>query len=168
MTVNLKTRHQLGHPSDKLIAALVDPDFHDAKVRHVGESGSTLLSFDHNADTGRLVVRCRQRIDRDDLPSIARRFARDPVFADREEVWRLSTTWSSAEFVVDVPDAPMDSGGRLSLLADGGDSCTLTTRTYIRVSAPLMSRSIERAMADNVRNWLDDEQRFTRGWLADH
>jgi hypothetical protein len=28
----------------------------------------------------------RQRIDRDDLLSIARRFARDPVFADREEV----------------------------------------------------------------------------------
>ena len=168
MTANVKTRHHLQHPSEQLIAALTDPDFHDEKVRDVGESGSRLLSFDHDPDTGRLVVLCRQRIDRNDLPSIARRFARDPVYADRKEIWRLSTTWSSAEFTVEVPGAPMNSGGRLSLLDDGGNSCTLTTRTYIKVSAPLMARSIERAMADNVRNWLDDEQRFTQRWLADH
>jgi hypothetical protein len=166
MTVNVKTRHAFECSSEELLAALADPEFHDAKVRHVGGPGSRLLSFDHDSGTNELVVSTRQEIDRADLPGIARRFTRGRVYADRDENWRLSSTWSSAEFRVDVADAPMRSGGRLSLLADGDDACTLTVRTFISVSAPLVSRGIERAMADNLRDWLEDEREFTSRWLA--
>jgi len=166
VTVNVKTRHALGHETEAVLAALADPDFHDGKVRYVGGPGSKLISFERDPAGDRLVAVTRQEIDRDDLPGIARRFTRGPVYAERREEWRLSPTWSSAEFTVDVPGAPMRSGGRLSLLSDGDDACTLTVRTYLSVSAPLMSRSIERAMADNVRDWLRDEYHFTTRWLT--
>lgn len=166
MTANVTARHAFGHSTEAVIDALTDPEFHDAKVRRVGGPGSGLVSFEHDPGTSRVVVVTRQRIDREELPGIARRFTRGPVYAERDEAWQLSTTWSSAEFSVDVEDAPMRSGGRLSLISDGEDACTLTVRTFISVSAPLMSRSIERAMGDNVRHWLRDEHDFTRRWLA--
>ncbi|HTK63983.1 MAG TPA: DUF2505 domain-containing protein [Pseudonocardia sp.] len=166
MTANVTTRHAFGHSTETVLDALADPEFHDAKVRFVGGPGSRLVSFEHDPGAAQVVILTRQRIDREELPGIARRFTRGPVYADRNETWRLSTTWSSAEFSVDVEDAPMRSGGRLSLISDGQDACTLTVRTFISVSAPLMSRSIERAMGDNVRRWLRDEHDFTRRWLA--
>jgi hypothetical protein len=127
-----------------------------------------LVSLESGPD-GSLTVVTRQWIDRDDLPSLARRFSGGDVCAERTETWRLSGIWSTGEFTVSVPGAPMDSGGRLSLLSvgeDGEDTCTLRVSTSISVHTPLMARSIEKAMAGNVEYWLDRESAFTARWLS--
>lgn len=166
MTVHVRQRHHFAHSIERLLQAIGDPDFHDAKVRHVGEPGSKLVEFER-ADDERLRIVTRQVIDRDDLPGVARRFSRGRVHADRIEDWELNPIWSSGEIDVDVPGAPMRSGGRISLLSDGDDACTMTVKLSISVSAPLVARGLERGMAENVRDWLEDEQEFTRRWLAD-
>ena len=165
MTTRLSVRYTFPHRADDLLAAMADPDFHDARVRDVGGAGSGLREFEHDPDAGRLTVGTRQRIERADLPDVVRRHSRGTLYADRLEEWDLSSTWSSGEFEVHVPGAPMRSGGRMSVLSVGEDSCDLRVQLFISVSVPLLGRTIERGMSGTVRNWLDDEAEFTRRWL---
>ena len=112
MTSHIRVRHTFDDPAEKLVAALRDPEFHDAKVRFVGASGSRLLSLEPAKDDVNVIV--EQLVLRSELPGIARRFAGREMRARREEWWSLSPIYSTGEFEVEVPGAPMRAASAIT------------------------------------------------------
>lgn len=168
MTANIRVRRSFARPADALVAALRDRDFHDEKVRFVGAPGSHLKALDdHPVADSQVNVVVEQRVLRSELPGIARRFAGGDLRARREEWWDLSPIYSTGEFEVKVAGAPMRAGGTMSVLGSD-EGCRLSVRAFISVSALLVGRSIERAMAECLHDWLDDEYEFTRRWLDEN
>jgi hypothetical protein len=163
--IRYQSRYPL--PAAQLYATLVDREYLEAKLKHVGGTNAALLEL--HADPQSAKYTTRQGVDHGYLPGPIQLILRGDLIIDRTETWRLATPGRyDGSVTAHVRDAPGSIGGtlRVSDLDDGSGESEFSIEARAKVNLPLVGGKIESAIADQVHQLMEREGRFTSEWLS--
>lgn len=148
-------------------ATLVDQAFLAERLRVLGGKNAKLV--DHRVSRDEVVIRLRQGLDAERLPSAVRAILKggDLVVA-REERWLVAAGRHTATGRASISGVPGEISSRTQLSDLGGGTTEMVIMAEVRVRIPLVGNSLEGLVAQQVRQLLAAESAFADRWLADH
>lgn len=145
---------------------LVDADYLDARIEELGGKDPALVERVADDDGARLSL--RHSIAVEFLPSVIQRFTGGDLVLDRVETWTREGSGSyRGTFEVTVRGLPGKLTGKQGLQdRDTGSESRIEGSAEVPV--PFVAGRIESVVNEQVSGLLDNEDAFTRRWLADH
>ena len=127
---------------------LADPAYQEARVSRAGLDNASV----DVAQRGQgFVATIAGSIQPSQLPSVASRFVRSAVAFSVAESW----------------GEPKDDGSR-STMSPAGEATTVTVDVDLKVTVPLVGKTIEEKAMGMVGRVVADEERRAAAWLAEH
>lgn len=151
---------------DQVHRALTGEQYWRDRLVEVGGDGA---SFGHlTVGDGTVDVELTQAIPAEHLPSIVTTVRPGDLVITRTETWGpLVGGRATGTFTARVDGVPAALSGTLTLSADG-DGSTVGLDGQVDVKMPLIGGKIESVIAEQITELLENEDRFTAGWLASH
>jgi hypothetical protein len=164
MSRRIEHRAEYGHPLEKVLHALTDPDAIRERLAEIGGHNAELLS--HEKSEGQVRYEMQQGVPARKLPSAVSSILGGDLVVRREQVWDTNAasaaTGSATAAVSGVPGSIKAT----SELKPTGDGCALRVTGEVKVGIPLVGGKIEQTIADQVVKLLDYEADYIEGWLA--
>ncbi|MGO1050527.1 DUF2505 domain-containing protein [Crossiella sp. CA198] len=164
MATSTETSHGYSFPAARVAATMVDETYLRDRLAAVGGPKGELISL---AATGaETVLKLRQGIPADKLPSFVRTLIPGDLVIERVETWRPSGEGATASVHATVPGAPATIECSIAISA-AGQGCRVAGRLQVSVSLPFVGGKVERAVIEQVARLLDTEHEFTQRWLSE-
>ncbi|MGE3286236.1 MAG: DUF2505 domain-containing protein [Pseudonocardia sp.] len=165
MARSLAYRASSDYPAQDVYSVMVDPDFLAARLRQMGGPGAALLEHEADADGARYAL--RHGLDAKDLPSFVAGFLPATIVIERTETLRRERPGRYAGTVeVTIAGTPASAAGGMRLADRAGGGSEFDVHADVTVSVPFVGGKIEGIVADQVRQLLAAETRFTMDWIA--
>lgn len=161
MARRIEHRAEYGFPAELVYAALIDETYLRQRLARIGGRRSELVS--HTVADEAVEAVMRQAIDPEHLPSVVKRITPNGVVIVRTESWRWDTQYRG-RIAAAVDGMPGTFDGTMSLV-DTAAGSAISLGATVSVSIPLVGGKIESAIADQLRQLLEAEARFTTSWL---
>lgn len=167
MARSLAYRSSSEYPAQDVYTVMVDPEFLEARLRQMGGPGAALLEHKADADGARYTL--RQGLDPKDLPSFVRNFMPGTIVIERTETLRLERPGHYAGTVsVLITGTPATASGSMRLTDRAGGGSEFEVQAEVTVSVPFVGGKIEGIIAEQVKQLMAAETRFTLRWIAEH
>ncbi|MGD9525823.1 DUF2505 domain-containing protein [Pseudonocardia sp.] len=167
MARSLAYRAASEYPAQDVYTVMVDADFLSARLRQMGGPGAALLEHKADADGARYAL--RHGLDAKDLPSFVAGFLPSTIVIERTETLRRERPGRYAGTVeVTIAGTPASASGGMRLADVAGGGSAFDVRADVTVSVPFVGGKIEGIVAEQVRQLLAAETRFTMDWIAAH
>lgn len=165
MATSTETSHGYSVPASRVAATMVDETYLRDRLAAVGGTKAELISLaGSGAET---VVKLRQGIPADKLPSFVRTLVPGDLVIERVETWQVTDSGATAAVSATVPGAPATI--RCAIQVSGDEqSCRVRAKLTVSVSLPFVGGKVEKAIIEQVQRLLDAEHEFTDGWLREH
>ncbi|MGQ0575599.1 MAG: DUF2505 domain-containing protein [Pseudonocardia sp.] len=153
------------HAAQDVYTVMVDPEHLEARLRQMGGPGARLLEHEADADGARYAL--RHGIASSDLPPFVAPFLPGTLVIERRETLRRERPGRYVgEVSVLIKGTPATAAGGMRLvdLVTGGSE--FAVRAEVTVDVPFVGGKIETIVAEQVRQLLDAETRFTMRWIA--
>ena len=152
---------------DEVFATSCLEAFQEQKCRDAGSlSWDIDITVDTDADTA--VVRVRRTLAPTRFPSRLRRFVGGGLPSTETITWGPPRPDGGrrADFVVDIPVAPVRLGGLITVSRRGDAGARVVVDSEFRVLVPVMAGRIEKLCAPVVLGIIEAEEETGRAWHA--
>ena len=145
---------------------LADPAYQEARVSRAGLDNASV----DVAQRGQgFVATIAGSIQPSQLPSVASRFVRSAVSFSVAESWGEPKNDGSRSggYDVTIKNAPVKVSAT-STMSPAGEATTVTVDVDLKVTVPLVGKTIEERAMGMVGRVVADEERRAAAWLAEH
>ena len=145
---------------------LADPAYQEARVSRAGLDNASV----DVAQRGQgFVATIAGSIQPSQLPSVASRFVRSAVAFSVAESWGEPKDDGSRSggYDVTIKNAPVKVSAA-STMSPAGEATTVTVDVDLKVTVPLVGKTIEEKAMGMVGRVVADEERRAAAWLAEH
>jgi len=164
MARSMRYRATSRYPADAIYAAISDRTYLIARLEQLGGPGARLL--EHEADDGGVRYTLQHGMPQGGLSPLVAGLLPGEVLIERSETLHPAAAGGYAgDVAVQVKGVPAVAGGwmRLQDVPSGNE---LVVHADIAVPVPLLGDRIEKMVAEQIRQLLEAETRFTLDWLA--
>lgn len=143
-------------------AAFCKPDFYKKKFAAVGARGVEVLEKKKRGDT--FYIRTEREVP-SDVPGMLRKFLGDWNTVVQTESWEPDDEGYFNQLEIESEGVPVSIEGTMSLQPDG-KGCVNKLSFEIDCSIPLVGGKLEDFIARDMREVLDREYKFIKGYLV--
>ncbi len=146
---------------------LADPAYQEARVSRAGLDNASV----DVAQRGQgFVATIAGSIQPSQPPSVASRFVRSAVSFSVAESWGEPKDDGSRSggYDVTVKNAPVKVSATSTMSRPAGEATTVTVDVDLKVTVPLVGKTIEEKAMGMVGRVVADEERRATAWLAEH
>lgn len=158
MANGMELQHWYPEPPDRVREVLTDPDYLRDKLLAVGGPGAELVW--HGQDDHDITIVSRHPIPSDALPPFLRSVRPEGLIIRRTETWT-----ASGARVHGAVDGMLGTVTVVIRLKPDPPGCVLGAELMAEVPIPLVGRTAEKVITDNVAKLMTTEYEFTLDWL---
>lgn len=160
----MKQRLSVSYPVTPavLLRALTDRGFHEAKIRALGALNSEVLSDGMEGDE--FVIRIRRSVrNTAQVPGLLKKLVPAISTLEHEDRWNAKT--GKGQVTLRIEGLPVQLSCEITAIARGG-STELSHDWDIRCSLPMVGGAVERFVAADLPQRMEEEARAGRPLLA--
>jgi hypothetical protein len=148
-------------------STLVDQAYLTERLRVLGGKSGQLT--EHQVQPGgAATIKMRHGVAAENLPAAVRTLLGGDLMIDRTETWQPDGSGGyTGRVSVTIPSMPGELGGTQHL-TDSGDGSELVLDGSVSIPIPFVGGRIEETVAEQIKQLLDSEHRFTEEWLDKH
>lgn len=158
MAAELKYGFVLSATAKTVFEMLVNPDFLTKKIE-LAQSGN----FEITGQSPELTIDVTRTVNAD-LPAMVRKFVGENLVVQEIQNWKeLSAKNYQADFVLKIPNAPVEIKGKIELIELVKTQVEITAT--VKVNLPIFGATAEPHVVETIKKVLADEEKLCKLWL---